>query len=151
MNEAMKPKKRAAESTLLRRHELCQAYLSLPKAQRKPGDFAAKNGVNTNTFKGWVKKYKKQQESPNATAAQPTKTGQKRVRVRRYLQLERLLVLSNLEHPEAYLADAARELPPRLGEVCARAGDSGARTVSVSVSLAQSRCTGGLECPPACA
>ena len=89
MNAAVKPKKRAVESTLIRRLELCKHYLMLPKAQRKPDDFAAKNGVNTNTFKDWIRKYKQEQRSPNATAAPPTKTGQKRVRKRCYFQLER--------------------------------------------------------------
>ena len=57
MNAAVKPKKRAVESNLIRRLELCKQYLMLPKAQRKPDDFAAKNGVNTNTFKDWIRKY----------------------------------------------------------------------------------------------
>ena len=48
--------------------------------------------MNTNTFKDWIRKYKQEQRSPNATAAQPTKTGQKRVRKRCYLQLEQLLI-----------------------------------------------------------
>ena len=34
MNAAVKPKKRAVESTLIRRLELCEQYLMLPKAQR---------------------------------------------------------------------------------------------------------------------
>ena len=128
MNEAVKPKKRAAESTLLRRHELCKAYLSLPKAQRKPDDFAEKNGVKANTFKGWLKEYKKQQESPNATAAQPTKTGQKRVRMRRYLQLERLLVQYVELRGRLYVDDKCG-----LSYMYMKI-----KTVSVSVSLAQS-------------
>ena len=66
MNAAVKPKKRAVGSTLTRRLELCKQYLMLPKAQRKPDDFAAKNGVNTNTFKDWIRKYKQEQRSPNA-------------------------------------------------------------------------------------
>ena len=48
-----------------------------------------------------------------------------------------LELLSNLEHPEAYLADAARELPPRPRD-SANFVRVRARTVSVSSSLAQS-------------
>ena len=46
-----------------------------------------------------------------------------------------LELLSNLEHPEAYLVDSARELPPRLGELCVCTGDGGLGLVQPCAEL----------------
>ena len=44
-------------------------------------------------------------------------------------------LLSDLKHPEAYLVDSARELPPRLGELCVCTGDGGLGLVQPCAEL----------------